>query len=209
MGEPMSTAVLEAAQTAPTPPLFAPNVSRARMADSTRPALIPDSFRLRPNGVAAYVDGEYAWPLETQDSYPRIWRICVTGALAMAPHARVLDVERFDATPADVEPYREARAARAENCIVYCDRSTVAQVVRACPSTWHLLEWWIATLDGGAWTPAAIVRWLDANSGELGPAPIDPARIRAIQNVGMGAYDVSLMFGDPRWTYQHAAILSA
>jgi hypothetical protein len=166
------------------------------MADSVTPWDIPEKFAAPPNGVAVYRDGLYAWPPWALRTYPYQWGITVTGALDMAPHARVIDVEHLDADPADVEPYRIARAARAETTIVYCDRSTVPLVIQACPG-WQRLRWWIATLDGEPWTPGLMVGWLKSEY----TVTLDPAAIRAIQNMPMGDYDQSLIFGDPGWLH--------
>jgi hypothetical protein len=168
----------------------------ARMADSTNPAEIPDLFKLKPNGAAAYIDGKrYAWPGSAIHDFPRVWCVSVTGDPRLARNARVIDVERFDATPKDVEPYRAARAAADDHTVVYCSRDTVLGVVEACPA-WHELEWWLSTLDGQAWTPSTIVAWIRA---ELGGLELDPAKIRAIQSYPMGRYDMSRCFGNPRF----------
>jgi hypothetical protein len=169
------------------------------MADSVTPWLIPEKFAARPNGVAVYRDGLYAWSSWALRHYPYQWGITVTGDLAMAPHARVIDVEHLDATAADVEPYRIARAALHESTITYCDRSTVPLVIGACPG-WQRLGWWIATLDGQPWTPDLMVAWLKSQYA----VELDPANIRAIQNMPMGDYDQSLVFGDPGWLHYAA-----
>jgi hypothetical protein len=169
------------------------------MADSVSPWLIPAKFAIPPNGVAVYRDGPYAWSQAELVAHPYQWGITVTAALEMAPHARVIDVEHLDATPADVEPYRIARAARHEQTTVYCDRSTVPTVMLACPGWAHLL-WWIATLDGQPWTPDQLTGWIKA---EYGRAP-DPKMIIACQNMPFGTYDQSIVYSTPGWLHYAA-----
>jgi hypothetical protein len=165
------------------------------MADSTDPWEIPRTFAQRPNGAAPYYDGDYAWAQASVRIFPHVWRISVTGALSSAPHARVLDVERGDAGPADVDPYQGARAARGEQTTVYCNRSTFPAVVAAAPR-WDQLLWWIATLDGNpAWTAATMRAWLLETYGQ---APAEGS-IRAIQIYRRAGYDESRIFGDPQW----------
>lgn len=164
----------------------------ARMADTTDPWEIPTIFRVKPNGVAAYVDGEFAWPEGQLRLFPRHIGITVTGIPAMAQHARVIDVERFDATPADVPPFLENRAKLGHpDGEVYCDRSTVAEVLAAIegrqPEPW----WWIATLDNHPWTPGELAADIRDNYG----ADIAPQRIRAIQCYPGGHFDTSLCYG--------------
>jgi hypothetical protein len=170
----------------------------ARMADSTSPDDIPDKFALRPNGVLAYCDGLYAWTPEQLDRFPRCWRITVIGDPANAVHARAMDVERFDCTPQDVPPYRDARASRGMSTYVYCDRSTVPAVLDACGNEDHL-RWIIATLDYQPWTPVSVANSIRAETG----VTIDAARIAAIQIYPFPDYDGSLVFGPPEWEPTH------
>jgi hypothetical protein len=167
----------------------------ARMADSTRPELIPDAFAMRGNGVLAYYDGLYAWTPEELERFPNRWHITVTGNLAVAPYARAIDVENFDATPQEVPPYRDARAARGMSTYVYANRSTVPAVVDTCGGEDHL-RWIIATLDNNHWTPVTIVNSIRAETGFT----IDAARIAAIQCYDYGTYDKSLVYGPPDWS---------
>lgn len=165
-----------------------------RMADSTRPELIPDKFALRPNGVLVYVDGAYKWPASQIARFTRHWRITTTGAVDMAPHARVIDVERFDATPADVAPYQRTRAGHGDRTVVYCDRSTVPAVVEATEE-WPKLLWMISTLDGRNWNPQTLAVDISQNEGVY----LDARLIHAIQNIPGEAFDTSLMFEDSEW----------
>lgn len=165
-----------------------------RMADSTRPNLIPDKFALRPNGVLIYVDGSYKWDARQIRRFPRHWNITTTGDVSHARTARCIDVERFDASPADVPEYAAARAKFNDRTVVYCDRSTVPAVVSSDPTSFELL-WFIATLDGRNWNPATLAADIAANEG----VQLDPRKIRAIQYLPGESFDTSLLFGDPEW----------
>ena len=169
-------------------------MTAVRMADSVDPGLIPRLFERNPNGVAAYVDGHYAWPRHQLERFPRMWRITVTGSPAAVPHARVVDCETEDVSPGRVLSYESERAALGETTIAYCSRDTVPLIVEA-GNNWPNLHWWIATLDGVAWTPESLAGWIRAKYSVI----LEPAKIRAIQNMPMGAYDQSAVFGDPGW----------
>jgi hypothetical protein len=160
-----------------------------RMADSVTPASIPGLFRQRPNAVAGYIDGLFAWTQEEIDSFPRHWLITVLGDVGAAEYARVIDVERGDARPADVPDFLDARSgARPGTGIVYCDRSTFPTILPwlAGRQPW----WWISTLDQIPWTPGQLASSMQR---EYGVSP-DPAQIAAIQNIGMGSYDQSTVY---------------
>jgi hypothetical protein len=161
------------------------------MADSTDLSLVPDKFTLRPNGVLVYKDGRYVPTRRQLERFERQIGICVTGRPEEAHWARELDVERFDATPEDVPDYWEARDEFADDFQVYCDRSTIGQVLEA---TNGREPWWhIATGDGQPWDPKTIA----ANVLEEFGVKITPAKVGAIQNVWYAAYDVSRLFGNP------------
>ena len=166
----------------------------ARMADSVEPQLIPALYRMRPNGVAAYIDGERAWPRHQLERFPRMWRITVTGSAEAVPHARVIDCETGDATADDVVRYESERAALGETTIAYCSRSTVP-LIRDAGNNWPNLHWWIATLDRYPWTAQLLTQWIMETYG----VALEPAKIRACQNFPMGSYDESTLFGNPGW----------
>lgn len=171
-----------------------------RAADSTEPDTIPTAFTLRPNGAIAYVDGRYAWTPEQLARFPRYEAISVTGDPAAMRVARWVDVERFDATPAEVPACWDARRAYDFTDFgVYADRSTVPDILDATHGAEPL--WWIATLDGQPWTPIALA----ADIWNRYRVMISPHRIRWIQNLPMGSYDVSLGFGRETWTLNRAS----
>jgi hypothetical protein len=163
------------------------------MADSTRPTQIPLKFRQKPNGVALYADGEYKAPAGVLATFPRVIQITVLGDAA-ARYARVIDVERGDARPADVPGFLDARKELGREGWVYCDRSTVLSVQEALEGRPEPL-WWIATLDGVYWTPEAVAADIAHHYG----AHITPARIRAIQIADRDSYDLSLIYGEINW----------
>lgn len=166
-----------------------------RAADSTEPATVPEAFAVRPNGVIPYVDGQYAWTPDQVARFPRYEAISATGDPASMRVARWVDVERFDATPDDVPLCWESRKSfHFTDFGVYCDRSTIGDVLDATESREPL--WWIATLDNHPWTPAALAADVYKQFG----VTITPARVRWIQCFPMGTYDVSRGFGRETWT---------
>jgi hypothetical protein len=164
--------------------------------DSVQPALIPEKARQKPNGIMAYLDGEFAWTPGMAGSFPRGWWITVIGDPARAGKAREIDVETGDATPADVKPYHAARTALGARTIVYCDLSTVAAVQEADANhedLWWHLAWWTGRIE----SPTVIADQLQQVYG----VTIDPGRILAQQYADRGNYDVSAVFSDPRWIH--------
>jgi hypothetical protein len=166
----------------------------ARLADSTEPSEIPPKYARRPNGVLAYIDGDYAWSEAELSRFPRRWFITVLAIPELAERARAIDVEHEDATPASVPPYRDARAELGLMTYVYCDRVTVPEVLEACGDEQHI-RWIISTLDNNFWTPVTLVNNIRAETGAI----IDATRIAAIQAYSFGTYDESLVYGDPMW----------
>lgn len=89
-----------------------------QFADSAAPSLIryPEFTH-----VAVYANGMYQWPDDQVARFPAHVRIGVeAGQPAQAEVARVLDVECFDAAPADFPPFVRARhAAGHDDATVY------------------------------------------------------------------------------------------
>lgn len=119
-----------------------------RFADSINPAAISTADF---DHVAAYVDGLYTWPDAELRRFPRHIEISVfPGDAQAAAQARVLDIERFDANPADFPLFVKARlAAGHEDATAYCSIDTVPAVIGAMraakihPSLWRLwVAWW-------------------------------------------------------------------
>lgn len=114
------------------------------MADSATPTNIPDSWN---GAVAAYIDGEFAWPRHQIARFHQVIRISVTGAASAARAARVIDVEQGAATPADAADFiRERIRLGHHDATVYCSRDTVPAVQKACAGLAHRL--WVADWTG-------------------------------------------------------------
>jgi hypothetical protein len=112
--------------------------------DAVDPAGIPG----RPGGVFAYGNGQYAWPSGAISFY-RVARIPVRliDVNASDPGGcDVLDVERFDATPAQAHGWITARHAAGKTATIYANLATVPAVLEACHGkSYHL---WLARWDG-------------------------------------------------------------
>ena len=117
-------------------------------ADSTEPGAInPAEF----SHVAAYANGRFRWTDAQVARFPAHIKIGVlSGSPSQAAVARVLDIERFDAIPADFPPFAKERLALGhKDATAYCDLSTLPAVIEHVaeamlkPGTWRLwLAWW-------------------------------------------------------------------
>jgi hypothetical protein len=179
-----------------------------RLADSVEPNLIPRRFAQQPNGVMGWFNGDYAWPSAEYARWPRWTRISAR-PLRLDPAAaavRELDVERGDAQPGDVPAFYEARKRPYKDAqvIAYCDRSTVPAVRSAMLSLLGAADlakllWHIAApasdAPAGGWNPASLTAEIRAAYG----VTLDPAQVWAIQDTFAGTYDVSTVYGQPRW----------
>lgn len=99
-----------------------------------------DTLPFVPALQAFYANGRFRAPLKFGPG--RVF-IDVTGGMPNA--AMWLDVERFDASVADVPGWLDERARFGEGGI-YCNRDTLPAVEEAAGARPHWL--WIATLDG-------------------------------------------------------------
>ena len=99
-----------------------------------------DVLPFTPALQALYANGRFRSPLHYGKG--KVF-IDVTGG--MPNGAMWLDVERFDATVADVPGWLDERARFGEGGI-YCNRDVLPAVEQAAGDRHHLL--WIATLDG-------------------------------------------------------------
>lgn len=166
--------------------------------DSTDPAAVPAGAAM----IWYYVDGRYAWPQSALDRFTgrRLVGINVTGDPSHG--GTMLDVERYDATPAQAPGWYDARLATgARDLAIYCSRDALPAVRQAMGGRAYKLA--VATLDGSvvipgySWprTPAAVqaipARWLPFNCDaslvfDAGWVP-SPALSRALTN----AHDVT------------------
>lgn len=150
------------------------------MRDSVNPFNVPADTPI----VAGYVNGHYAWSQAGWDRFPGAYRHAGIDVFGTAPHvAGILDVEKFDATPAIAVEWVKARAAIHPSYppVIYCDRSTMPTVIKTQKDAGHILgkdyKLWIATLDG--------TQKLDDMTGVI-----------AIQYKDFGGYDESIVYDD-------------
>lgn len=149
------------------------------MVDSVVPDVLPTNLGL----IGGYINGAHSqWPGHAWSRFPhsRHVRINVLGTLT---RGNCLDVERFDATPADAPKwYDSVTWCPKTDLAVYCNRSNVGSVIQAMGNRpWHL---WLATLDGSM------------------PTTIDGKVVTAVQFLGAKQLgmniDLSAVFDD-KW----------
>jgi len=133
----------------PAPPKPAPKpASRFTMYDSTNVGNIPHN----PEAVAGYVDGLFANFNEMVKSFPRAKHLSI--AVNSSTDADALDVENGDAIPGEAPPWIRKQHARGVKLpIVYCNTSTLPQVLQACKDALILRESfmiWTAHYTGDA-----------------------------------------------------------
>ena len=151
------------------------------MADSTRPWLIPASFKY----ALAYGNGAYEWADDQVDRFAGHVTIGVrAGHPEQAETCRELDVERWDARPEDAPGFLARRAELGhDDGTIYCSRSLILPVLWACTAAGVVVpRWHVATLDG--------TRVVQVPSGVLW----------AVQFAGEGTYDVSVVYGPYDWS---------
>jgi hypothetical protein len=124
------------------------------MRDTIKPQFIPDDWNAI-GAVMSYWDGSYRWPAAQEQRFARVIRLTVTGDIAAAPHARGIDIERYDATVLQAPGWVDAReAAGHDDATVYCSRDTLRPLYRQLgPRRPRLI---IATLDSYPWSPAEL-----------------------------------------------------
>ena len=173
-------------------------------ADSTNPAAIPSAF----THVAAYPNGDFAWPETQLARFPYHVEIGVfSGQPQQAQIARVLDVERFDATPADFPPFVLARRqlghedATAYSSILGDEGFGIAQIVAELGAAGILLSsvrLWVAWWWGRPFPPTAaeVVAEVKALTGITLP----PGVLWACQWQNGANYDSSVLYGRDDFT---------
>lgn len=106
------------------------------------------------SAVAGYGDGLYQW---SSSGWARFPSSIVPLSIVVNPANRgdILDVESYDATPADTPGWADRfhRPGRRAPTI-YCNRSTIGAVRAAMGS--RPFDWWAATLDGTQNVPGAV-----------------------------------------------------
>jgi hypothetical protein len=154
-------------------------VVRATFRDGVNPAswTIDGSYQ----GVMAYVNGDDAWPAEQLERFSAagllIGGIDVTGA--SPSKARVLDVENYDATPAEAGKWVPLRNEIAGDATIYCSRLTVPAVVKAVGPG---VPFWLWTAD---WTG-------EPHIANLGLIP--HVRQAAVQYQNLPGYDLTAVY---------------
>jgi len=118
--------------------------------------------------VAGYADGMYAWSWLEIQLFPRHILISVLPAHpGMAANARVLDVERYAATPDDIVPFLRFRLSQGYgDGTIYGSLSIMPQIRAAIASDPVLVlgancRLWAAAwgTDPASWTPANCDYW--------------------------------------------------
>lgn len=142
--------------------------------------------------VAAYFNGKFAWPVDEVNLHPSHILISVLpNAPEIAQFTRALDVERFDATPADVVPFIEYRhhshPAHGHDATIYVNAANRAEVEERAHAAGLLAgkdyRLWVAH-----WTNDPFAREADMTG------------VWAIQYRNTPGYDVSVLTGADDFT---------
>lgn len=149
------------------------------------------------NPVACYANGEWAWSKAQEAMFARKIRISVENTQAeAAAHARCIDVEHGDASPADVKPFLvHHRGLGFTNGTVYCAASNVRAIVEAAGNADLVPRWWIAWWWGRPGTPtvAQVAAQVRQDTG----INLPEARIWACQYANHPQWDLSVVYGRP------------
>lgn len=164
------------------------------------PAVLQQFGREYP--VAGYVTGGY--PIQWNDAqfaaFEQKIRIAQSSSLFMDDNTpskpRVLDVERYAATPNYWPDFYESREHE-DQATCYCSLSTVPAVISACQSARIPLppRWWLAWYWGQNY-PFTIAQ-VNTELHRLTGIVLDPNSIWAGQYETLPRYDVSAVFGEP------------
>jgi hypothetical protein len=184
--------------------------SYIEMIDTTRPWMVPPDIAAT-TAAMAYPNGDFAWAATQEARFHRLIRISVTGDPAMAARARGVDVERYDATPAEAPGYIDARRdAGHDDATVYCSRNTLPALFGFLGTRRPRLI--IATLDSYPWTPAELAAVIRADYGLV----LDPGWIWGIQAYGAEVasgiwWDTTMVYGTRDFTVpsSHGATYAA
>jgi hypothetical protein len=111
------------------------------MYDAVTPGNIPTSAQV----VAGYMDGDFAWSKEDWNRFPDAEKvlITVTGSLT----GNVADVENGDMRPEQAPEWIRAKQSKGKRgCTIYCTRSNLNSVWKACRG--HDYYIWVADWTG-------------------------------------------------------------
>jgi hypothetical protein len=160
----------------------------ATMYDGITPGGLPADAA----AVAGYVNGKYAWRPAAWTRFPRAAKVRIDVKGNAPTLASVIDVERYDATPADAPRFITVRDAfRPGTATVYCNRVTLPAVL-AATAAGQLAFWlWLAEWSTTSAAPLAL---------DL------PARVTlaACQHAHLTAWDESAVYSSA-WLAQHPA----
>src|SRR5215467_10288439 len=127
------------------------------MRDSVDPFAIPTDCDV----VAGYGDGLYKW---SDAGWNRFTCPKLVIAVTALDKGDVLDVERYNATPADVPGWIDRWVGgRWRLPVIYSSRSVKPQIDTAAAGRKY--DWWCSTLDGTQNVPGAVaVQYVDTGS---------------------------------------------
>jgi len=166
-----------------------------------RDSVSPGSIPTATTHVAAYATGRYVWPTEQLDRFERHIKI---GVLSRSPSqariARVLDIERFDASVDDFPPFAEERLdLKHPDPTAYCSIDTIPALLLAIEAarlyTWRLWVawWWERPLPP---TAAEVLAEIRALTG----IELPPRVLWACQWQNGVSYDTSVLYGADDFT---------
>lgn len=146
--------------------------------------------------VACYINGIFAWSPAQEAMFGRKVRISVEpGQPSAAKFARVLDIERHAAGPADAAPFLKARvAAGHKDGTIYASLATVPAVIADVVPP----RWWLAWYWGRPGAPSK-TQVLDELHRLVG-VHLEPASVWACQYVSHSQWDESIVYGPEDWS---------
>jgi hypothetical protein len=120
-----------------------PKTVPVRMYDAVTPHNIPESAEV----VAGYIDGDYAWHRDDWNRFPDAIKVLITVSGSLK--ANVADVENGDLTPEQAAKWiHDKQSQGMRGCTVYCNRSTLESVRKACHGMTYYA--WVADWTGKA-----------------------------------------------------------
>ena len=118
-----------------------PKTVPVEMYDAVTPGNVPKSAQV----VAGYIDGDYAWHRDDWNRVPDAIKVLITVSGSLK--ANVADVENGDMTPEQASEWIHNKHSRGmHDCTVYCNRSTLDSVRKACEGRTYYV--WVADWTG-------------------------------------------------------------
>lgn len=147
--------------------------------DSINPGSIPLG---NGDGVMAYANGKYAWPPAAAQQFIRwgkqVVHIDVDGS---APHAAsILDVERYDATPAIAADWIQQRNMYRQDATIYIERAALDALFAVTDG----LPYWLIVAD-----------WTGSPHEITMPLP-KGVRMAGTQFASLGIFDSTAIYAD-------------